>query len=354
MPRGSLARHLMLRLLPPVLVLVLLDASFTWLVTTQINLEAWLLRDIFWAMLLSQVLLMGLFAWVLFSGVRSGLKSINHLAEEIKERSADDLQPLDTQGLTTEIVPVVVHINDLLGRLDDSIQAQKRFIGHAAHQLRTPLMGLKMESELMLARELPHDVRERVERIKTVSDRMIRLGQQLLVLARTDPSARPQDSFQRLDLSEWVRENGSEWVPTARAQRVDLQLTAPEEPVWIDADPLLLRELLGNLIDNALRYGQGASCIGLHVSAAPPSLIVEDDGIGIRPDLHTRVFDAFYRAPDAAAGGSGLGLAIVREIATAHGGWWSLASRPEFSGTRIAIVFPGPRLGARLQRTSIA
>ncbi len=354
MPRGSLARHLMLRLLPPVFVLVLVDATFTWLVTTQINLEAWLLRDIFWAMLLSQVLLMGLFAWVLFSGVRSGLRSINRLAEEIKERSVDDLQPLDTQGLTTEIVPVVVHINDLLGRLDDSIQAQKRFIGHAAHQLRTPLMGLKMESELMLARELPDDVRERVERIKTVSDRMIRLGQQLLVLARTDPSARPQDSFQRLDLSEWVRENGSEWVPMARAQRVDLQLTAPEEPVWIDADPLLLRELLGNLIDNALRYGQGASCIGLQVSAAPPSLIVEDDGVGIRPDLHTRVFDAFYRAPDAVAGGSGLGLAIVREIATAHGGWWSLASRPDFSGTRIAIVFPGPRLGAKLQRTSVA
>jgi len=350
MPRGSLARHLILRLLPPVLILVALDLTITWLVTTKIHLEVWLLRDIFWAMLLSQFLLVFLFAWVLISGVRSSLRSINRLADDIKERSLDDLQPLDPSGLSTEIVPVVARVNDLLSRLDDSVQAQKRFIGHAAHQLRTPLSGLKLECELMLANELPDDVRRRAERIKTVTDRMIRLGEQLLVLARADASARPQDTFERLDLAEWVRMNGAEWLPRARQQHVTLQLAAPDEPVWVDADPLLLSELLGNLIDNALRYGGSVRHIRLQVNATPPALAVEDDGQGIDPADQERVFDAFYRSPQSVGSGSGLGLAIVREIAQAHGAWWSLASRPQLRGTRVSIVFPGPRIGANLNR----
>ncbi|MGP1615171.1 MAG: sensor histidine kinase, partial [Pollutimonas bauzanensis] len=82
----------------------------------------------------------------------------------------------------------------------------------------------------------------------------------------------------------------------------------------------------------------------------PPSLTVEDDGPGIEPEDSERVFEAFYRSSRAAAGGSGLGLAIVREIARAHGAWWNLTSRPAFPGTRITVVFPGPRIGAKLRR----
>jgi two-component system sensor histidine kinase TctE len=349
MPPGSLARRLVLRLFPAVLVLILLDLSLTWMMTRNMSLEAWLLRDLFWTMVFSQVLLIAVFAWVLISGVRSGLASINHLSQEISQRSIDDLQVLDVAGLPSEVAPLVTHFNDLLSRLDDSMQAQKRFIGHAAHQLRTPLAGLKLESELMLTRNLPDDVRERAERIKTVTDRMIRLGQQLLVLARADFSNRPQDSFVRCDLCEWVRTSGAEWIPAARARQVDLQLLAPDEPVWVDVDALLLEELLSNLIDNALRYG-AASTITLQVGANPPTLAVEDNGPGIDPEDAERVFEAFYRSSRAGAGGSGLGLAIVREIARAHGAWWNLTSRPAFPGTRITVVFPGPRIGAKLRR----
>lgn len=370
-PRGSLMRHLLLRLIPPVVILVVIDLGITWFVVTQIDLDVWLWRDIFWAMLISQLLLVSLFAWVLVSGVRSGLDSVNRIVEEINQRSVDELYPLDVSGLATEMVPVVEHINGLLGRLDEAVQAQRRFIGHAAHQLRTPLSGLRLESELMLARELPDDVRLRAERIKQVSDRMIRLGQQLLVLARAEPTARAQDSFIRLDLADWVRMAGAEWVPRARAAQVDLQLDAPDKAVWVDADPILLEALLDNLIDNALRYADGASTIRLVVQAAPPSLMVEDDGRGIAPPEQKRVFEAFYRASashpepgvpaqEAVVGarrqapgkqeGSGLGLAIVREIAQAHGAWWSLVSQPQWAGTRISIVFPGPRMGTNLNR----
>lgn len=349
-PPRSLMRHLMLRLVPPILILVVIDLSITWFVVTQINLADWLWRDIFWAMLISQLLLVSLFAWVLVSGVRSGLRSINRIVEEINLRSVDDLQPLEVEGLATEMVPVVDHINGLLARLDEAVQSRRRFIGHAAHQLRTPLSGLRLESELMLARQLPDDVRLRAERIKQASDRMIRMGQQLLVLARAEPTARAQDSFIRLDLAEWVSTAGAEWVPRARAAHVDLQLEAPEQAVWIDADPILLDALLDNLIDNALRYAESAQRIKLLVQAAPPSLVVEDDGQGIAPDEQARVFEAFYRAKSAKTEGSGLGLAIVREIAQAHGAWWSLVSRPQWPGTRITIVFPGPRMGTHLNR----
>jgi signal transduction histidine kinase len=347
---GSLARHLILRLVPPVLVLIVLDLIVTWVVTSRIKLSEWVLHDIFWVLLLGQVLLVLLIAGVLIAGVRSGLKSINRLSDEINQRSIDDLQPVSVAGLTTEITPVVTRINDLLVRLNDSMLAQRRFIGHAAHQLRTPLSGLKLESELMLAGDLPDNVRERAQRIKSVTDRMIRLGQQLLVLARADSSVRPQDSFQRLDLAEWARLSAAEWIPAARTGNIDLQLLAPEEHVWVEADPLLLEEMLSNLIDNALRYGMGARHIRVQVGATPPSLMVEDDGQGIDVQDRDRVFEAFYRSPKAIAGGSGLGLAIVREIALAHGAWWGLTSYPEFHGTRISVVFPGPRKGAGLTR----
>src|SRR3546814_11306056 len=99
----------------------------------------------------------------------------------------------------------------------------------------------------MLTRPLPDDVRERAERIKFVTDRMIRLGQQLLVLARADSSTRPQDSFRRLDLCEWVRVSGAEWIPTARGRHVEIQLVAPDEPIWVDVDSLLLEELLSKI-----------------------------------------------------------------------------------------------------------
>lgn len=349
-PPGSLARHLMVRMMPAVLVLILMDLIVTWYFSGTISVEDWLERDLLWAMLLSQLVLLAVFGWVLISGIRSGLQSVNRVAHDISQRSIDDLQPLDTARLSSEIAPLILHINDLLARLDDSVQAQRRFVGHAAHQLRTPLAGLKVECELMLAGDLPADVRERAERIKAVNDRMIRLGQQLLVLARADSSTRPQDSFIRSDLGEWVRTSAAEWLGRARAAGLTLELSAPDDAVWVDIDPLLMEELLGNLIDNALRHAKGATGIRLQVGANPPTLTIEDDGVGVAPEEAQKIFEAFYRTPGNRSDGSGLGLAIVREIARSHGAWWNLISRPAFPGTRITVVFPGPRKGTRLSR----
>ena len=348
--RGSLARHLMVRLFPPIALLVVLDLAVTWILTSRMHFEAWLLRDIFWTMLLSQILWVALFGWVLVAGLRSGLQAVERLGTEIEAQDAEALQPLVAKDLPAELRPLVDHFNQLLVRLDASVAAQKRFIAHAAHQLRTPLSTLRLESELMLAKELPAELRAPVERVKLSTERMIRLGQQLLVLARVDAEASPKDHFVRLDLCEWARTSGSEWLQATTAKQINLQLIAPNQPVWVDADPLLLDELLGNLIDNALRYAQAKKHITLRITANPPTLSVEDDGVGVSLSDSHQLFEAFYRGTDTQSDGSGLGLAIVREIALAHGAGWNLLSRPHYKGTRISIVFPGPRIGTGLRR----
>lgn len=350
LPAGSLARHLVFRLLPPIIVLAVLDLAVTWIITHKIEMSDWQLEDIFWLMASGQFVFIALFAWVVIQGVRSGMKAVTQLAEEISFRSADDLAPVSIEGLPLELDLLVKHTNALLARMNDTFAAQRRFVGHAAHQLRTPLAGLKLESELMLAKELPADVRVRAERIKNVSNRMIRLGQQLLLLARVDPDARPQDNFVRLDLCEWVRTSASEWLGRARELKIELELDAPDDAVWIDGDPILLDQMLGNLIDNALLYADQANVIKIQITSTPPTLAVEDNGCGVSPQEQGRVFDAFYRSSHATAGGSGLGLAIVREIARAHGAWWNLLSVPHIAGTRFTIVFPGPRIGTQLTR----
>lgn len=316
-----------------------------------LNTRTRFIEEIISALVAGQLLLITLLGFVIVTAVRSGLESVSKLSDEIEGRSIDDLQPIAGEDVPAELTPLIAKINSLLARLDEAVAAQRRFIGHAAHQLRTPLSGLKLECELMLSRPLPDDVRQRAERIKGVANRMIRVGEQLLVLARIDASARPRDAFTRLDLTEITRECGAYWIPAARQAQIDIVLIAPDEPVWVDGDAVLLEQMLGNLIDNAIRYhGRGPGQIVLRVNDAPPTLIVEDDGPGIAPEDRKRVFDAFYRAKNAIAGGSGLGLAIVKEIAEAHGAHWDLRSRPDFAGTRISLVFPGPRIGAHLSR----
>lgn len=347
---NSLARHLLVRLLPPLLLLISLNLAMTWFVSHKLDIEEWQLRDIIWLMLFGQIALIVALVVVVLRSVRAGMQSVSELSEQIASRTPEDFGSMEVPGLPRELQVLVQHTNGLLDRISDTLAAQRRFVGHAAHQLKTPLAGLKLESELMLAKPLPEDIRQRAERIKNVTDRMIRMGKQLLILARVDPEVRPQDNFVLLDLCEWIRTVGADWLEPTKAAGISLQLEAPEQPVWVEGDPILLAEMLANLIDNALRYAKGADSIKLIVTSTPPTLSVEDNGVGIFAEEQERVFEAFYRSPEAQEGGSGLGLAIVREIARAHGAWWNLLSSPQLSGVRITVVFPGPRKGTLFKR----
>ena len=352
LPKGSILRYLVGRLAFALILFLCIDFLLTWFISRQSHLSDWSVGDLFVLMIISQVFIVCGFAALVYFGVRSGLRTVRQLSQEIAERNADDLQPIDTANVPTELQPVIARLNDLLGRLDESLLAQKRFIGNAAHQLRTPLTGLRMESELMLAKDdLPEDIQARVQRIHQVSNRLIHLGEQLLALARADYRLHPRDSFKQLDLVALAENLGSEWFLKLREQQIDLVFEAPEQAVMIDGSEILLEELLSNLLDNALKYAKGANKIILQVKQNPPSLLIEDNGCGVASEEHEMIFDTFVRSASSPSGlGTGLGLSIVREIARAHGAGWSLVSRPDIQGTRVMVVFPGPRIGTGLRR----
>ena len=354
LPKGSILRYLVGRLAFALILFLCIDFLLTWFISRQSHISDWSVGDLFALMIISQIFIVCGFAVLVYFGVRSGLRTVRQLSQEIAERNADDLQAIDIRKVPTELQPVIAHLNDLLGRLDESLLAQKRFIGNAAHQLRTPLTGLRMESELMLAKDdLPEDIQARVLRIHQVSNRLIHLGEQLLALARADYRLHPRDSFKQLDLVALAENLGSEWFLKLREQQIDLVFEAPEQAVMIDGSEILLEELLSNLLDNVLKYAKGANKIILQVKQNPPSLVIEDNGCGVASEEREMIFDTFVRSPSSPSGlGTGLGLSIVREIARAHGAGWSLMSRPEIQGTRVMVVFPGPRIGTGLRRVS--
>jgi two-component system, OmpR family, sensor histidine kinase TctE len=281
-----------------------------------------LVQAILYDMLLplsSLILLMTLIVWV---GIRAGLAPLTRLRQQVEGRVAADLRPLQLAAAPRELWSLASAINSLLGEVHRSVEAQKRFIGDAAHQLRTPLAGLKSQTELALQSASDPELRARLERVHESATRSAHLVTQLLSLARAEPgSAQPADS-QPVDLRALAQRLTASLVPRALRARQDLGMEeGAAEPVWVAGNELLLEEAISNLIDNALRYaGYGASItVAVRAEASQALLIVEDDGQGLSGQDLERVFGRFVRASDVGSG-CGLGLAIVREIVERHGG----------------------------------
>lgn len=281
-----------------------------------------LARTILYDMLLplsSLILLMTLIVW---GGIRAGLAPLTRLRQQVEGRAAADLRPLQLASAPRELWSLAGAINSLLGEVHRSVEAQKRFIGDAAHQLRTPLAGLKSQTELALQSASDPELRARLERVHESATRSAHLVTQLLSLARAEPgSVQPADS-RPLDLRALAQRLTASLVPRALRAGQDLGMEeGASEPVWVIGNALLLQEAIANLIDNALRYaGQGASItVAVRAQAGVAVLSVEDDGPGLSEQDRQRVFGRFVRATDAGSG-CGLGLAIVREIVERHGG----------------------------------
>lgn len=296
--------------------------------------------EILAVVLLPQIVLIALVSWQVLAGVKNGLHSLDEVAGSLREKGYRDLSPLDIGRTPVELQPIVRRMNELLDRLGQAMRAQRQFIAEAAHQLRTPLAGLKLQSENLLRGSLPESVREQVTQMKFTTDRAVRLSNQLLTLARAEPGFNPARNFHPVDLVAVAREAGAHWIPQALAAGINLELHAPEQAVVINGDATLLGELVSNLVDNAVRYGRQTGNVKVIVAdGVCPVIAVEDDGPGLSPDAAQRVFDRFYRSPEVLSSGSGLGLAIVKEIAELHGGEVKLESLPDFAGTRIGIAF---------------
>ena len=261
-----------------------------------------------------------------------GLAPLAQLQQRIRARRPDDLSPIDSGQVPEEISPLVRSLNDMLARLSQTIQMQKRFIADAAHQMKTPLAGMRMQSELALRQTSQSEIHRSLEQLSKSSAAATRLINQLLTLARAENQTPEAAPLVPLELAELARNTVQEWVQSSFALKIDLGYEQPGYPVMVRGNPTMLRELLNNLIDNALRYTPplGRVTVRVRTDAARTVAIieVEDTGPGIAPAERGHVFERFYRILGSNVEGSGLGLAIVREIAQQHDATIHLEANP--------------------------
>jgi two-component system sensor histidine kinase TctE len=277
-----------------------------------------------------------LFVWL---GLTRGVAPLNDLTAAIRGRRPGDLAPIDEAGAPEEVRPLLGAFNELLVRLDASLRAQQRFVADAAHQMRTPLAGLKMQAEIAMRQRDPVNLQHAMRQIVASADRTAHLINQLLALARADSDAPP--ALRPLDLDSLARDVAREWVARAQEKDIDLGFEATGAPAWVDGNVALLRELLANLVDNAIRYTPAGGRVTVRVAADDGVLLeIEDTGIGIPEADRELVFERFYRVLGTGAEGSGLGLPIVRGIAHLHGASVALAPNPHEHGTLARVAFP--------------
>jgi len=299
-----------------------------------------LANEILAAVALSQALLIALACISVYVGVGHGLEPLERLRRQLGRRSHRDLHPLDEPRTPREVRPLVHAINELMERLGRALSSQQRFLADAAHQLRTPLSGLRTHAELALREPTLDGTRERLRALVTATDRSTHLANQLLALARAEPDAAALHAHTPVDLDALARETTTQLVPLALSHEIDLGYAG--SPAQVRGNRLMLGELLSNLIDNAIRYNRkgGHVTVAVATGAGEIVLSVTDDGPGIPPEARERVFERFQRLSEGVPGGCGLGLAIVREIAGAHGADVILDDAPEGRGTRVTVRFP--------------
>lgn len=290
------------------------------------------------AMIAPNVILILATLGLVYLGVRSGLAPLSQLSEEIGLRSPHDLSPLPQEDVPGEVEPLVNAMATLIEDLQAAAVAQQSFLANAAHQLKTPLAALQTQLELTAA-DLPEAYRHRVENLRDAAERLGHLVHQLLALARSGPDADIAHERRPVSLARLLQESASAWYD--RALERDIDLGFEPQDAMIDGVEWLLRELLANLIDNALKYtprkGQVTARSGVGADGRP-FIEVEDNGPGIAVSEYPRIFDRFYRAPGTAGSGSGLGLAIVKEVADRHDATIDV-TQATTGGTRIRISF---------------
>jgi two-component system sensor histidine kinase TctE len=308
-------------------------------VAETLNKRRHMMVDILLADLVPQMTLVLVAGIYLVVGVKRGLQPLHALTDEIAQRSSRDLRPIPEQHVFLEVRALTNTINDLLERLGLAIATQQRFIANAAHQLRTPLAGLKLQVERAQREQDVSDMKPALIQIQGCADRMSHLTTQLLVLAKSEPIYGAYE-LRPVDLCKLAKETCMDWVPKALQRHMELSFESLEQPVYVGGDEVLLQELLANLLDNAISYGHDQGNIIVKVESYPsPCLSIEDDGPGIPEIERTKVFERFYRIPGSQGEGCGLGLAIVKEIADLHKARLELIRIGAEGGTRINLIF---------------
>jgi two-component system sensor histidine kinase TctE len=287
-----------------------------------------------------QAAILALAAWLAWSGTGAAARHANLVARKLASPRPDPLAPLDpAQEAPRELWPAVEAYNALLQRLDAMQDAQRRFVSNAAHQLRTPLAAMQVELESSLRQHDPQAQQLALSGTLAGLARLQHLVNQLLMLSRSEDPHGSALPLQPVDLAALARGVVERYADRALAAGVDLGYEGPDDGVQVQGDPQLLREALGNLLDNALRYGAvpGVITLGVRQEAEGVQAWVDDDGAGIAEAERTRVTERFYRA-SSEGDGCGLGLAIVAEIAQRHGATLMIDTAP-IGGARVGLRF---------------
>lgn len=290
-------------------------------------------------LLLPLALLIPILGIAIWLTVSRSLAPMQQIRRELDKRESDTLEPISLNSLPSEIVPMVVALNDLFVRLHDAIELQRRFVADAAHELRTPLTALRLQAQIA---ERSTDADERAEALVRLEAGITRAGhlvEQLLTLARLEPESQNNLS-QKIQLDELARQVVADHSGRAEEKNIDLGLLRADV-VAMDGKPTALRTLLDNLVDNAIRYTPvgGRVDVSVEIGEAGIVLVVADTGPGIPAAERGKVFERFYRLAGADTEGSGLGLSIVQRAAEQHGAQLTLDDNPG-GGLRVTVVFP--------------
>lgn len=326
------------------------DESATVLVAQTLNGRHALAKQIWERAILGHMATLFLVAGLAWLGIGRSLRALRRFQMRLSNRRPGSLEPLTNDGIVTELRPLVEVVNGYISRLETYVSAQERFISNAAHQLRTPLTVLSTQVVYGRRSGSLSEMSEALSAMERTVQYAVRLVNQLLSLDLAQTRSERKKGVETVDLLAVTKLAMEELAISAQQRNVDLGYEGSRAPAMIQADPILARELVSNLVDNAIRYGgkDGSVTVFVLQRQACVELRVEDRGPGIPDDEKDKVFQRFYRLNNSQSDGSGLGLAIVKEIVDGCGASIQLRNSNESTGLIVSVCFPReiPRKGA--------
>jgi two-component system sensor histidine kinase QseC len=297
-----------------------------------------LARHITLKMLLPTLIVLPVLALLIWLGVGAGLRPLQQLKQEVKQRTVNRLEPVAMKGVPEEVAPLAQALNDLFARLQQAFEGERRFTAYAAHELRTPLAALKIQAQVALRANNEVERNLALENVLRGVDRAARLVEQLLTLARVDPETAIL-GFKPVELQGLAASVMRSLEPLAHAKHIEMALESASA-CSVPGDDTQLGLLLRNLIDNAIRYTPVGGRVSVSLqNNGGVSIEVCDTGPGIAEVERDQVLQRFYRIPGSGEDGSGLGLSIVRRIAALHGAQLTLSVNPSGTGLLVKVFW---------------
>ena len=298
-----------------------------------------LAQHITYKLLMPTFIVLPVLMFLLWVAIEAGLRPLQRIKKEIKNRSPNNLEVVDIADVPEEVLPLVGALNDLLLRLEQAFNSERRFTADAAHELRTPLAALKIQAQVALRSTDQAERQTALDKVLRGVDRATRLVEQLLILARVDPET-VAANYQALNLHELAANAIKDVAKMAHAKQIELSLEG-EPTCLVLGDTMQLALLLRNLLDNAIRYSPVAGRVSVTLHQGPGvELQVRDTGPGIPANEREQVLQRFYRISGSGEEGSGLGLSIVQRIATLHGAQLRLADNEQGQGLLVCVNWP--------------